>query len=158
MPNLNVDIELNRELKVLMQRMGDLRPTQRRFLTTAGIQVQGISRRKFLSGPRPKKLAPVTGRLRRSVTVSKVGLPDFVDVGTPLIYGPPHEFGATIRARRAKMLAFRVGPKAHLGRGEFVQVKQVKLPPRPFLAPAFAIVRPKLSKLMVKQLRKDLKL
>ncbi|GAB4192574.1 MAG: phage virion morphogenesis protein [Thalassobaculales bacterium] len=50
-----------------------------------------------------------------------------LDVGTNVIYGPPHQFGATIKPKTGEYLHFR------LHDGSFRKVRAVTLPPRPFL-------------------------
>ncbi|MAO55660.1 MAG: phage virion morphogenesis protein [Rhodospirillaceae bacterium] len=64
------------------------------------------------------------GLLRDSNTYA-VGS-DSVRVGTNHIEGPVHQFGATIRPKKAKALAFTV-------RGTVVFAKKVTIPARPFL-------------------------
>ena len=52
-----------------------------------------------------------------------------VAVGTNVIYAAIHEFGGTIKAKNAKALQFEID-------GEFVTVKSVYIPPRPYMRPA----------------------
>jgi phage virion morphogenesis protein len=65
-----------------------------------------------------------TRRLRNSITCA--ARPDRVEVGTNDKRAPVHQFGATIRAKRAKALKFQVG-------GRFAVKKVVRIPARPFL-------------------------
>lgn len=65
-----------------------------------------------------------TGRLRDSVTRKVTGRQ--IDVGTNVIYAATHQFGATIRPKTAKGLAFRIG-------SDFVVTQKVEIPARPFL-------------------------
>jgi phage gpG-like protein len=77
-------------------------------------QVTRTAQQKYLSGPRPERLGVVTNRLRGSLSE---GDPDFVfdvtrrafiiegRVGTNVLYGPTHEFGATIKPKRGQYLA-----------------------------------------------------
>jgi len=81
-----------------------------------------------------------TGRLRRSFTY-QANDRGFV-VGTNVRYAAIHQYGGTIRPKRAKYLRFRLAggsSKRKSGRGGWVQTKQVSLPPRPF------VPEPKLS-------------
>ena len=66
-----------------------------------------------------------TGRLRNSLSY-KTG-DDEVEVGTNVLYAKTHQFGATIKPKKAKALAFP-GPN-----GKTIFAKQVKIPARPFL-------------------------
>lgn len=64
------------------------------------------------------------GHLRDSVS-HQVG-PNRVEIGTTAKSGAVHQFGAVIRPKSAKALAFRVGKG-------LVMVKQVTIPARPYL-------------------------
>lgn len=66
-----------------------------------------------------------TGRMRNSIT-SRVEA-DGVTIGTNVIYAPVHQFGATIRPKKAGRLVFP-GP-----RGDIIFAKKVIVPARPFL-------------------------
>lgn len=86
-------------------------------------------------------------------------------VGTPIIYGKVHEFGATIRPKKAKALFIPLNRgaaqlHAHLYQGvgsgkglpfdlefgtDFVFAKQVRIPPRPWLGPSLDEERPKID-------------
>ncbi len=65
-----------------------------------------------------------SGRLSDSVNHEVDG--SSVKVGTNVIYAKPHQFGATIVPKRAKVLAFTVQGKA-------VFANKVTIPARPFL-------------------------
>jgi phage virion morphogenesis protein len=67
-----------------------------------------------------------TGRLNRSITANATQ--QYVDIGTNVQYGPVHQFGATIKPKKAKRLVF-----ANKARGGLVFAKQVTIPARPFL-------------------------
>lgn len=79
-----------------------------------------------------------SGNLRRSITVNMLSELSG-EVGTNLIYAPVHEFGATIHAKNFPYLHFKVGAKGIRGKegGEWVMVKQVTIPPRPYFKPTF---------------------
>lgn len=60
----------------------------------------------FLRGPRPRRLAPVTHALIRSLRIDDRGLPRRIEGGSPLVYAAIHEYGT--RGRRAFLApAFR---------------------------------------------------
>lgn len=65
-----------------------------------------------------------TGRLRRSIDFQATA--DALAVGTNVLYAKVHQFGATIVAKTAKFLRFKIGNK-------WVSRKQVTVPARPFL-------------------------
>lgn len=70
-----------------------------------------------------------TGQLGNSIQVYDPS-PESVLVGSRgVIYAAVHEFGATIRPKRAKVLHWMEGD-------EHVFAKQVVIPPRPYLRPA----------------------
>lgn len=52
--------------------------------------------------------------------------PDKAEMGTNKIYASTHQEGATIKAKRAPALKFKIG-------GSFVAKKKVKIPARPFI-------------------------
>ena len=66
-----------------------------------------------------------TGRLRESI-VHEAG-PSRVTVGTNVLYARIHQLGGTIRPKTTDRLRFR------LANGQFVAVRSVTLPARPFL-------------------------
>lgn len=68
-----------------------------------------------------------TARLRQSITFNAGR--NQVEIGTNVAYAPVHQFGATIRAKTAKGLVFRIGG----GPQGWRRVKQVTIPARPFL-------------------------
>jgi len=65
-----------------------------------------------------------SGRLRDSVTHSVDG--SVIKVGTNVIYAKTHQFGATIKPKNARVLAFTLGGRA-------VFAKSITIPARPFL-------------------------
>ena len=52
-------------------------------------------------------------------------------VGTTMIYAKVHEYGATIKAKNAPYLVFQTDD------GAWHSVKEVRIPPRPYMRPAF---------------------
>ena len=71
-----------------------------------------------------------TARLRQSITFNAG--PAMVEIGTNVRYAAVHQFGATIRAKTAKGLVFRVG-RQRGGKAGFRRMQQVTIPARPFL-------------------------
>jgi phage gpG-like protein len=69
-----------------------------------------------------------SGKLSSSLRWWLVG--DKAFVGTNLVYAAIHEFGGTIVPRSAKYLHFRTRD------GQWHMVKEVHMPPRPYLAPS----------------------
>lgn len=81
-------------------------PTQDRVvsgvLDRGGLMLAGWTKEFRLSGPRPKYLGVVTGRLRASIVTSgtfKRGDAWVNRIGTNVEYGPKHEFGDGVRKR-----------------------------------------------------------
>lgn len=120
-------------------------PAMRAGLLAIGRRVQGVSRASYLSGPRPERLGRVTGNLARGIFVDESGVPFFVDVGSPEIYGPVHEFGATITARSRNRMVWGQGAN---GGPPFRSGERVVIPARPFLGPAVEDVTPDMANLM----------
>ena len=92
----------------------------------------GDVQRTHLSGPSTTNttLMRQTGQLARSIhgTVNRLGKRVKATLGTNLVYAPTHEYGATIKAKNAPYLKFKIG-------NQWVSTKQVKIPARPFLYP-----------------------
>lgn len=98
-----------------------------KMLELIGQEVATRSTEDYLSGPRPKNLGRVSGDLARSVNYKVKG--NRVVIGSNLPYAGVHEKGATIRAKNAPYLVFRIGKR-------WISAKEVTIPARPFLAPA----------------------
>lgn len=92
-----------------------------------------ISKKDYLTGPRPMKLGVVSGRLRNSIKtdVSRLNKKMKGSIGTKVVYGPIHEFGG------------------QMGRGHG------RMPARPFLQPALDGIIPSLEKEILKAIQKD---
>lgn len=116
-------------------------------VVTAGIMYQSrvkmmLSGRASNKGrtPSPPGQPPAkdTGMLGRSIQMDDGKANDphrpLVRVGTKLKYAPIHEFGGTITAKNAPALRFKIGD-------QWVMVKSVTLPPRPFMRPALRAAR-----------------
>jgi len=90
------------------------------------------AKKDYLSGPGPRKLQRRSGRLRGSITHRVTLSGDRVrgELGTNVIYARIHELGGVIRPKTAKYLKFQID-------GQWRSVKQVIMPARPFLRPAF---------------------
>jgi phage gpG-like protein len=80
---------------------------------------------------KPGNLKVRSGHLRRSIrsNVRDRYREIVAELNTDVKYGAIHEYGGVIKAKHAPYLKFTVG-------GRWVQVKQVTIPARPFLAPA----------------------
>jgi phage gpG-like protein len=98
------------------------------------LEAERISKKDYLSGPRPRKLGVVTGRLRNSIKISVKQINDSLKgtIGTNVKYAPVHEFG-----------------------GRTGRNKSVRMPKRPFLQPALEDILPSLEKAIEKEILKD---
>lgn len=117
--------EATRELTSLMDLIGAalVASTQQRFevqRSPAGVPWKQSLRAQSVSG----QTLVDSGRLRASITHRPSA--SRVEVGTNVNYAAVHQFGATIRAKTAKGLRFRIGDR-------FVIKRQVTVPARPFL-------------------------
>jgi len=95
----------------------------------AGLIVEREARQTIYAGHAAGHLETGTGALRASLATTQEGLT--ARVGSPLIYARIHEKGGVIKAKNGPYLKFKIG-------GRWVQVPQVKIPARPYLAPALA--------------------
>ncbi len=75
---------------------------------------------------RPGPMLVQSGALRDSISFESAGR--IVRVGSPMIYAAVHQFGAVIRPKTARALAFHMGIHNSL-----VLVKKVRIPARPYL-------------------------
>lgn len=113
------------DLTELMDRIGAalVASTQMRFedqVSPAGVPWRRSHRAASVGG----QTLVESGRLRASIT-HRPG-PNAVEVGTNVRYAGTHQFGATIAAKTAKALRFRIG-------AAWVTKRQVTIPARPFL-------------------------
>lgn len=91
-----------------------------------------------------------TGRLSRSIHSEPARLEGSAilgKVGTNLVYAPVHEFGATIRAKRAKYLRFKID-------GHWVMKTQVTIPARPYMRPSLQERGPAIREGLKRAIRK----
>jgi phage gpG-like protein len=117
-----------------------------KMLSLIGEEIVGISREDYLSGPRPEHLGRRSGDLARSVNYRVSG--NRVVVGTNLIDGPVHEFGATIYPKSKPRLVFQLLDKS------WRSALKVVIPERPFLRPALRdSIRPSIG--IVQRLTKE---
>jgi phage gpG-like protein len=87
-------------------------------------------------------LMVVTGNLRNSVNWRVDDSRLEAVIGTNLVYGPVHEYGAVIRPKVARALHFPVGARGQrinpeTWDGPWATVQSVTIPKRPWLMPAF---------------------
>ncbi|NMC35298.1 MAG: HK97 gp10 family phage protein [Veillonellaceae bacterium] len=133
-----------------------------RGLGKAAMVVLRIAKEIIYQGHDAGHLNIDKGHLRRSLTyrVHKAG-GVYAEVGTNVVYAAIHEFGGTIRPKRAKALAIPVGdmkgsPRDHAGlwlfkrpgrapllvdqsfNVQYVLKSSVRIPARPYLRPAMA--------------------
>ncbi|MFA6966073.1 phage virion morphogenesis protein [Bosea sp. (in: a-proteobacteria)] len=73
----------------------------------------------------------VSGNLKGSLNYEVVG--DTLRIGPSAIYGPVHQFGATIKAKHG-VLTIPLGKAKNTGKfGDTLQVRSVTIPARPFV-------------------------
>ena len=157
--------EIKFEIKGINELLAKLDAAKREDVITkslwqGGKYLQRWIRNNRLTGPRPFFLAPGihppgygrgSGRLRASITISKPtkeGDDYITRIGTNLIYARIHEYGGIIRAKNKPFLCFQVptGSVIFSKRGgmlkrprtmwQWVRVKEVTIPARPFIRPA----------------------
>lgn len=95
-----------------------------RGLTKAMLFAEAQAKLRFNT---PDNLRVRTGHLRRSIGSGASGNTGWV--GTNVFYGEVNELGKTIRPKKGKYLKFQI-------QGQWKTVKEVVIPPRPFIRPA----------------------
>lgn len=134
----------------LMRKLTDLSPQ----LKKATIKALRVSAKEIYNEAeenlRGRVLKTVNGNLRSTVDYrvdesryeARIGQIRPSIGGKPVVYGPVHEFGATIIPKVAKALRFpvagrgvRVNPETW--KGPWAIVKRVTIPARPWLRPAY---------------------
>ena len=126
---LGIIVRGARQAAQAMQRAAEkTEATLKRGLQKAASIIAGEAKRQVYAG-RPDHLIGQTGRLRQSIqtAVDPHGLR--ARVGTNVIYARIHELGGTIRPKTQQYLRFPIGDS-------WVTVREVTIPPRPYLAPA----------------------
>lgn len=124
------------EVRSAFTRMVANASESRGYLSAIGEALKNTTKMRFASGTDPggAAWAPVirggaplrnTGAHLMNAVNYRVGS-DHVEIGVPPAWGAVHQFGATIQARNAKYLRFKVGNR-------WVRKKQVTVPARPFL-------------------------
>lgn len=119
---INIDIDKT-QLSSIVKSLNGVEESMKTGLTRAMLHVEGKVKERFGSQGNVKVR---TGNLRRSIKSGRRNMVGWV--GTDVIYAPAHEHGATIRPKRGQWLRFKIG-------SQWKTVKQVVIPPRPFLAP-----------------------
>ena len=141
-----------------MKTHNDARLTK--ALNRAAIIVQDAAKQNVARG-HPENLRIGSGILRASLTHIVEPGAMRARVGTPLVYGPIHEFGGEIKPKNKPWLVFFVPSKwaqaqtrtnkagrevnrftpnqiKQKGMGYWVRTKKVTIPKRPYLGPALA--------------------
>jgi phage gpG-like protein len=119
----------------------------KKSLEAAAELVIARSRSSYLSGGGGSTtiLNVRSGRLWKSIhkRVSVSGNEVKAEIGSNVVYARIHELGGTILPRNGQFLRF-------MGRGgEYVFMRSVKIPPRPYLSTALRDERPKLPRIIL---------
>ena len=150
-----------------------------RALVFAGLRVQELASSKYIkrggrvrvAGPKGGKgkltsAGPISGKLTSrnggaglvgSIRVDRGGLPLFVDIGSDRIYAAVHELGfsGTVRvSAHTRTSAF--GRKTKKAFTVPAHSRKMKMPKRPYLAPALEDASKDFSAIFVKELDKEL--
>ncbi len=137
-----IDLIGDREVKAALKHIARELPAKiRRITFDAATEVKKEARANLQNRVLHKR----GGTLHNSVAVVQTK-PDEALVGTRLVYGPVHEFGAVIKPKRSRFLWWvatgrrprsKQGWQAARRAGRARWAKQVTIPARPWLGPAF---------------------
>lgn len=143
---VNITVKGDRELVIALDRIRNATP--KTLLDIISRSAYAVEREAKENVSR-RILNVRSGRLRASIkSLIRKGDSPSARIGPNVIYAPVHEFGATIRAKRAKYLKFRI---PNVG---WRQKKQVTIPARPFMATAFKDCLPKIDRIMNEEINK----
>lgn len=120
---VSIDVEQT-DLRKIIGKLNGIEESIEEGLRQAMLFVEWEAKKSF---GKVGHLKSRSGRLRSSIKAEVKGLKG--SVGTNVIYGPTHEFGATIKPKKGEYLRFQI-------MGQWKTVKQVVIPPRPFIGPA----------------------
>lgn len=155
--DLRGEKELLKRIEALPQKIRE-RVGQRALLKSALLVERQV--KLHLTGGNPLHVR--SGRLRSSIThrLERIGGDLAARVGTKLIYARIHEFGGIIRAKNHPFLVFPIRGVQTVGvRGQqlkrprhvieqWVRVKQVTIPKRPYMVPALKEKREEIIKIV----------
>lgn len=121
-----------------------------------GVNAKSTIQEKYLSGPRPQRLAPKSGELRSRVgfRVYQDGNRTLIRFGNPLVYARIHEYGGTTRPTVTKKMRswawrqfFETGDEMYKWIALTKKPKlTIKIPKRPYLAPGIREEMPAFQK------------
>ncbi|UCE65933.1 MAG: phage virion morphogenesis protein [Candidatus Zixiibacteriota bacterium] len=146
---VTVKVEGEREIRVYLDKIQDgMEPALRRAVQLSLARLKSTIVRDKLSG---QVLQRRSGALAGSIFTRLIGGGDIGGmVGTNKIYAAIHEFGGIIRAKRADFLKFQID-------GSWVQVKQVRMPARPYMQPAFHENISRIEQIFAREIEKVIK-
>lgn len=121
--SIRIDIDVSGPIRMLRHAIDAIEPPNITYAVRDAAKVYGAG----IDARAPRK----TGRLARSFEIQPLSTTSY-EVSSGLVYAPVHEFGATIRPRRARALRFFVG-------GQLVFARKVTIPARPYVAPTFEV-------------------
>lgn len=142
----------------LKRKLAKLDPAQnlaimRKSLLEIAFEIQTVASKVMIvpggenrrdKSPLRNRLTSRTGTLSGSIATDRTHLPGAVEVGTHLKYGAVHEFGGTFPVK-AHTRRNRVSGGNHA-----VQAHTATFPPRPFMQPALARVKPKMTGIILR--------
>jgi len=145
---LDISIRTTRETDKLLKEMpGMVRKGLVNAMNKVAKDTEEYAKKSFGKSGRPNT---ITGRLRDSIkgSASKRVNSLVVTLSSDLIYSRIQEEGGTIRAKGGGYLTFPIG-------GDWVKVKSVRLPARPYLRPAIQDNLTKIEKTLTDSIWKE---
>ena len=129
-----------KELAAIGKMPKDIRSGLLKGLRKGMFEAERVSKSRM---GRPDELHIRTGHLRRSIEsgVNEKGNNIIGWLGSNVIYARIHEFGGIIKPVRGQYLKFPIGDS-------WVSVRQVRIPPRPYLEPSIRESMDTISKII----------
>lgn len=157
--------KLAKKALAIRQRNQELQAEILRLSSLFGVNAVSEIKEKYLSGPRPRKLAPGKSGMLRARTGFKVaqsGKTTKIVFGNPLIYARIHEKGGITRPNvttKMRKWAWRRFFETEDPKFKWLALTKrnqltIKIPARPYLSPGIRAIFPSFQE----QLRKSMKL
>ena len=143
---LSIDLKLDSKSKIWLQKLHPrFKKGFYKGLKKGMMYAEGQAKKSF---GKAGNLKVRSGHLRRSIKSGASANKGWI--GSDTIYSAIHEFGGTIKPKGSGYLKFKIG-------NQFVSVKEVVIPARPYLRPSIAENYNKIEDIIFGQIQREIK-